>query len=204
MNHCRIQALVGLLAIVLWPNACSLGEDAPHIVKQLFADDPDWDGFRNRLLPARRHTVRQDFGYRTTSHAGGKRAGEIGGFVQRSPTAATYARRIDRKTLDDRLSASGRLAVRGAEGASGVMIGWFRDVPTGWRTPNSLAMRIDGNGGKYWVFYEYGTSDHRTGRRRQPLKASNTRPRGRVRLPPTERCTIGRSTTIPPRATDKG
>jgi hypothetical protein len=43
------------------------------------------------------------------------------------------------------------------------MIGWFRDVPTGWRTPDSLAMRIDGNGGTYWVFYEYGTSDHHTG-----------------------------------------
>jgi hypothetical protein len=138
MNHRRIHALGWLMTLVLGPNACSLGDDAPRIVKQLFADDPAWEGFRNRLLPARRHTVRQDFGYRTTNHAGGKRAGEIGGFAQRSPTAATYARKIDRKTLDDRLTASGHLAVRGAEGASGVMIGWFRDVPSGWRTPDSL------------------------------------------------------------------
>jgi hypothetical protein len=33
----------------------------------------------------------------------------------------------------------------------------------GWRTAHSLAFRIDGNGGKYWVFFEYGTRHWMTG-----------------------------------------
>ncbi len=43
------------------------------------------------------------------------------------------------------------------------MIGWFNENRRGWRTPNSLAFRIDGNGGKFWMFYEYGTRNWRTG-----------------------------------------
>lgn len=39
-----------------------------------------------------------------------------------------------------------------------MLIGWFNDQHSlGWRTPQSLAMRIDGNGGNYRVYYEYGT-----------------------------------------------
>jgi hypothetical protein len=68
------------------------------------------------------------------------------------------------KTLNDRLSASGKFAVTHAEGGSGVLIGWFNDKKSqGWRAPHSLAMRIDGNGGKYWLFYEYGTGEWGTG-----------------------------------------
>jgi hypothetical protein len=44
-----------------------------------------------------------------------------------------------------------------------MLFGWFNDKSRGWRTPNSLAFRIDGNGGKYWVFYEYGTRNWLTG-----------------------------------------
>jgi hypothetical protein len=44
------------------------------------------------------------------------------------------------------------------------MIGWFNhDRSQGWRTPSSLGFRIDGNGGKYWLFYEYGTKARGTG-----------------------------------------
>ena len=43
------------------------------------------------------------------------------------------------------------------------MIGWFAAPPLSWRTPNSLAFRIDGNGGRFWMFYEYGTRRWRTG-----------------------------------------
>src|SRR5262249_5695874 len=42
-------------------------------------------------------------------------------------------------------------------------IGWFAAPPLSWRTPNSLAFRIDGNGGTFRIFYEYGTSKWRTG-----------------------------------------
>ena len=61
------------------------------------------------------------------------------------------------------MSASGKMAVNSAEGGSGLLVGWFHAPPPSWRTPNSLAFRIDGNGGKFWMFYEYGTSQWRTG-----------------------------------------
>jgi hypothetical protein len=135
----------------------------PRIVRQQFAADPLWEGFRNRLAPKQPLWVRQDFGFRATGHAGGARAGEIGGFVQRSSTAAFYAMPIEPRSLDDRLTASGRVAVRSADSSSGVLVGWFKAPPPSWRTPNSLAFRLDGNGAKFWVFYEYGTSRWRTG-----------------------------------------
>src|SRR5262245_63072551 len=43
------------------------------------------------------------------------------------------------------------------------MFGWFHESSRGWRTPNSIGFRLDGNGGKYWVLFEYGTSAWRTG-----------------------------------------
>lgn len=128
-----------------------------------FAKDPGWEGFRNRLLPDPLPTVKQQFGHRSTNFAGGVAAGEIGGRVQRSITPATYFMPVKTLTFEDPFTASGRFAVRNCEGGSGIMIGWFHDSSRGWRTPNSLAFRIDGNGGKYWVFYEYGTTHGKTG-----------------------------------------
>ncbi len=128
-----------------------------------FSADPNWDGFRNRLLPEQLPLVKQAFGYRTSRLAGGRSAGEIGGTIERSTTPASYARVISKCTLDDRLSASGQLSVTRAGGGSGIMFGWFHHTSRGWRTPNSLAFRVDGNGGKYWMFYEYGTRSGATG-----------------------------------------
>lgn len=130
---------------------------------EAFRADPDWHGFRNRLVPSPPPRTRQDFGYRTTQRAKGERGGEIGGWVQRSVTPAWYAKVIAPKTLGDRLTASGKLAVTRAEGGSGVLFGWFNKDSRGWRAPNSLAVRLDGNGGNYWVFFEYGTKEWRTG-----------------------------------------
>ena len=49
-------------------------------------------------------------------------------------------------------------------GGSNVIFGWFNKNSRGWRTPNSLGFRIDGNGEtKFWVFYEYGTQGYLTG-----------------------------------------
>ena len=128
-----------------------------------FTEDPNWDGFRNRLLPGALPRSRQDFGHRASHHAGGRRAGEVGGWIQRSITAASYAKAIEPRTLKHRLSASGRFAVTNDAGFSGVMLGWFHEKSRGWRTPNSMAIRLDGNGGRYWVFFEYGTRNWLTG-----------------------------------------
>jgi hypothetical protein len=129
-----------------------------------FATDPHWQGFRNRLLPKVLPIAQQDFGYRGSNVAGGESAGEIGGTIQRSHRRAYYAKLIVPKTLEEKLSASGKFSVRGAGGGSGVLVGWFNhELSQGWRTPSSLAFRIDGNGGKYWVFYEYGTTNRATG-----------------------------------------
>lgn len=87
----------------------------------------------------------------------------LGGWVQRSVTPASVALSIEPRTLDHRLLASGRFAVTKANASSGLLFGWFHHDSRGWRTPNSLALRIDGNGGKYWVLFEYGTRSGRTG-----------------------------------------
>jgi hypothetical protein len=127
-----------------------------------FEADPKWDGFRNRRLPDPRPQVRQDFGYSRTNHAGGQAAGEIGGVVHRSQPRAYYAKAIPTLTFNDHFSASGKFAVTQAGDAGGAMIGWFHETSDGWRTPNSFVFRLDGNGGKYWVFYEYGTQNWAT------------------------------------------
>jgi hypothetical protein len=148
---CILAAAAGTLA------------DQPEIRSRDFAVDPGWDGHRNRLITDPLPVTRQHFGWRETNLAGGLAAGEIGGRISRSLTPGWYARVMPTRTLNDRLSASGRFAVTGAEGSSGALFGWFHEASRGWRTPNSVALRIDGNGGKYWVLFEYGTGQWRTG-----------------------------------------
>lgn len=127
-------------------------------------DEAGWEGYRNRLLPKSPPETVQDFGWSETRHAKGQMVGEIGGRVQRSLTPARYVLPLPKSlTLDDRLEASGRLAVTHSEGGSGVLFGWRNKRSQGWRTPNSLSMRVDGNGGSYWLFFEYGTRSGFTG-----------------------------------------
>ena len=129
-----------------------------------FSSDPGWDSHGARLLHEQEpRLTRQAFGYSRTRHAGGTQPGEVGGFVQRSVTPAWYAAPIQEKTLDDRLGASGKFAVTRAESGSGMLFGWFHESSRGWRTSNSLVFRLDGNGGRYWAFYEYGTRSWLTG-----------------------------------------
>ena len=105
-------------------------------------------------MPKTLPVIRQDFGLGND---------KIGGWVQRSLTPAWFAKVCSRRTLNDKLFASGKFSVTNDAGASGVLFGWFHESSRGWRTPNSLVFRIDGNGGRYWVFYEYGTRHWLTG-----------------------------------------
>ena len=155
-NRKTVSLIIILVSIMFTPQATAARfED--------FSVDPNWDGKGNRTAEEHARTVVQDFGYSRTNYAGGEMPGEIGGRISRSLTPATYATVIPTKTLNDPFTASGKFVVTEADGSSGMLIGWFNSDSTGWRTPNSLVFRLDGNGGKYWVFFEYGTQNYLTG-----------------------------------------
>lgn len=137
------------LVAIFWLNAavCVFGQSLIQR-RESFNDDPRWETFTTRRAPAEWPVVKQDFGWK---------AGAIGGLVSRSTVPASYARVIAEKGLGQRLSASGTFRVAKNFGNSGVLFGWFNDASRGWRTPNSLVFRLDGNGPGFWVFYEYGT-----------------------------------------------
>jgi hypothetical protein len=90
-----------------------------------FSDDPGWEARGNKGEFAER-TIRplHDFGYSRTQFAGGGK-GEIGGILWRDEKPAYYADRVGPFTLNDGLSASGRLAFTGAGSDSGIYFGWF-------------------------------------------------------------------------------
>jgi hypothetical protein len=129
---------------------------------QNFDSDPGWESFRSHLKPDPTRITRQDFGPRRGDHFA-KTGSEIGGWVQRSATPARFAKSIPAKTLHDRLSASGKFAVTKSLGNSGMLFGWFNQTSRGWRTPNSLVFRIDGEKNTFRVFFEYGTQHWLTG-----------------------------------------
>ncbi len=109
-----------------------------------FDRDPQWEGFNNRMKAQKTTKITQSFGYSPT-HSAGKKAGEAGGVIQRSMTPAFYAKKIEPKTLKDKLSASGTFAITASSGSSGVFFGWFNDKKIGSssRPTNSLGMNFD-------------------------------------------------------------
>ena len=136
----------------------------PATKTETFDRDPGWECVNNR--PAERKdepvTVRQDFGFSPTSHAGGAAPGEIGGFVQAAAEPAFYGRIIPDATLEQPLSASGTLAV--ADGGTHLLIGFFNaSTVNEWRTPNTLAIRVNGRGDHFFGYVEYCTSRWRAG-----------------------------------------
>jgi hypothetical protein len=158
-GFCLLVTNLFFFPLVLWDLAVQA--ESP-VTCEDFAEDPGWEGRNN--LPGESDCVmtEQDFGYSQTNYAGGE-TGEIGGAIARSLRPTTYAVPIPVKTLEDRLEASGKFAVTESNGGSGMLFGWFNSSSRGWRTPNSLAFRIDGEGGKFRVFFEYGTQTWMTG-----------------------------------------
>jgi len=127
-----------------------------------FDVDPHWEGRNNRSpVPPVRKIV-QDFGYSPTNHAGGKTAGEFGGFVTPAAEPAYYAAQIAEKTFQDTLEASGTLACRGRQ--FHVLVGFFNsDTLKEWRTPNTIALRLYGRGERFYAYVEYATARWRAG-----------------------------------------
>ena len=155
------HSLALAFAAVLAAAAGALAE--PGMKTESFDRDPSWDRSNNR--PADRAdqpvSVRQDFGFSSTSHAGGK-IGEMGGFVHAAAEPAWYAKVISQLTLERPLSASGTIAV--ADGGTNLLLGFFNaDTAKEWRTANSLALRINGRGDHFFAYLEYCTSRWRAG-----------------------------------------
>src|SRR5215213_5652194 len=127
MRHpLRFTAALGIAGTVL---AMLLGAEpeGPGTAKmktETFDRDPGWDRANNRPADRRDQpvTIRQDFGFSPTAHAGGK-AGEIGGFVQAAAEPAFYALALPDHTFEQPLSASGTLAV--ADGGTHLLLGFF-------------------------------------------------------------------------------
>src|SRR5262245_66334599 len=131
-RHRPVHTIVGPAVICLVGASLALSGEPRG-----FDTDPHWDALRNRLIPEPAPITRQNFGWRPTQLARGKAPGEVGGFIQRSLTPASYAKAIPEKTLNDSLTASGRFTVTRENAPSGVLFGWFHDTSRGWRTPNS-------------------------------------------------------------------
>ncbi len=126
-----------------------------------FDRDPGWEAHNNRAVEPAPRTVRQDFGYSATSHAGGA-AGEIGGYIAAAAEPAYYALKIPASTFDQPLTASGTLAC--GERPFHVLLGFFNaDNIKEWRTPNSLCLRLNGRGEKFYAYVEYATARWRAG-----------------------------------------
>jgi len=118
----------------------------------------NWEGVNNRSTHFAPKTVTQDFGYSAaTSRAGGE-PGEVGGKINPAGEAAYYGYRLPRQlTLDDSLRASGKIVV--PPGPGHFLLGFFNaGTLNEWRTPNTLAVRINGRGEGFHAHVEYCTS----------------------------------------------
>lgn len=137
------------------------GDVAPKLRTEHFDNDPGWESINSRNVSDKKRTVRQDFGYSPTSHAGGY-LGEAGGFFTPAAEPAFYAKKLSNKTLNDTLTASGRLNCIGK--VFHVQLGFFNaDTVNEWRTPNCIAIRLQGRGDKFFAYVEYATSQWRAG-----------------------------------------
>ena len=147
-----------LLGLLMGP-ACRIAAGEERTER--FDRDPKWDG-RNHVAadPAPR-SLRQDFGYSRTAHAGGK-PGEIGGFITPAAEGAYCAAKIPTATFEHTLSASGTLAC--SPEPFHVLVGFFNaGTLNEWRTPNTIALRLMGRGDVFYAYVEYATARWRAG-----------------------------------------
>jgi hypothetical protein len=155
-SHWRGQWNVCLLIVLSACNASTAAERTEH-----FYRDPAWHGHNNRATSPAPRTVRQDFGYSRTGHAGGA-PGEIGGFIMPAAEPAYYAKKIPDRTFNNALGASGKLFCAGRE--FHLLLGFFNaGTVNEWRTPNSIALRLYGRGNVFYAYVEYCTGRWRAG-----------------------------------------
>jgi len=106
--------------------------------------DPGWDCRGNRAsFTDDELRGSQDFGYSSSDHAGGE-MGELGGLIWRIESQAFYGDDVGVLTLDDAISASGRISVVQASSDSGLLFGWFNEADRGWPPRNFLGIVVEG------------------------------------------------------------
>lgn len=110
-----------------------------------FDRDPQWigQGNRERLDDYGLEGAHQ-FGFSDTARAGGKR-GEVGGLLYSSASPeGYYGDKVGRLTLDNPLTALGKVALMKYGSDGGVYIGWFDSRKRGHPPVNILGVLIDG------------------------------------------------------------
>ena len=86
----------------------------------------------------------------------------MGGFVTPSAEPAFYAKKIPERSFADPMSASGTLVCEGRQ--FHVLVGFFNaGTVNEWRTPNSIAIRLQGRGEHFYAYVEYTTARWRSG-----------------------------------------
>ena len=125
-----------------------------------FEREPAWEAINNRAKAEPRE-VRQDFGYSRTAHCG-KGPGEMGGFLTPAAEPAFYGMKIEPRTLEQPLEASGLLTSTGREGH--LLLGFYNaGTVKEWRTQNTVSLRLSGRGDTFYAWLEYCTSKWRAG-----------------------------------------
>ena len=129
---------------------------------QHFDSDPNWDGRNNHARSPEPRTIEQNFGFSAiTSHCGGA-PGEMGGFINPAAEPAYYAKALPTLSFNDVLSASGKVVC--ATGPFHVLVGFFNSKSINeWRTPNTIAIRLQGRGDYFYAYVEYTSSKWRAG-----------------------------------------
>ena len=154
MKSIRVLSLAVMLAVALFA-----GRTGAEIREESFDITPaNWEGVNNRCNFFAPKTVMQNFGYSAdTSHAGGE-TGEVGGKINPAAEAAYYGYKLPKTlSLDDPITASGKLFVR--RGGGHFLLGFFNPKTMNeWRTPNTLVARINGRGEGFHCHAEYCTS----------------------------------------------
>ncbi|MSR58613.1 MAG: hypothetical protein EXS05_13330 [Planctomycetaceae bacterium] len=150
------------------PPAVAKIASGPGMMKtESFDRDPGWVGVNNfsarTIEPVK---IRQDFGFSPdTAHAGdgrSKEKGEMGGFMTPAGEVAFYGKAIEPLSFDQPLGASGTMSI--APGGTHLLLGFFNSASVNeWRTPNTVAIRLNGRGEDFFAYVEYCTSKWRAG-----------------------------------------
>jgi WD domain, G-beta repeat len=153
----KARTVVNVLPLLLAIALASAAERTEN-----FDKDPKWDEHNNRSEKPEPRAVKQDFGFSMTQKCGGAQPGEMGGFITPAAEPAYYAKAMPEKTFADAMSASGKVRCEGRQ--FHVLVGFFNaNTLNEWRTPNSIALRLQGRGDHLFAYVEYTTDKWRSG-----------------------------------------